>query len=104
MRFLVRASIPNEAGNELVADPEFGKTMEQIMGDIRPEAVYFTAEGGQRTIYMVVNIEEASQLPAIAEPLWLGLEAEVDALPVMDQADFEKAGPAIAEAVRKYAR
>ena len=51
MRFLVRATIPVEAGNALVGDPNFGKVMEDILSDLKPEAVYYCAEQGQRTIY-----------------------------------------------------
>ena len=102
MRFLVKATIPVEVGNDLVRDPNFGKRMEDILGDIKPEAVYFVPEDGQRTMYLVVNMQDASQLPAIVEPLWLSLKANVICIPAMDQADFAKAAPAIQQAARKY--
>ena len=103
MRFLVKATIPVEAGNALVGDPNFGKRLEEITQDLKPEAVYFAIEGGQRTIYFVVNAADASQTPAIAEPLWLALNADVEFIPVMNQADMAKAVPAIARAAQKYA-
>ena len=102
MRFLVKATIPVEAGNALVSDPNFGKRLEEILGDIKPEKAYFALDCGQRTIYLVVNVSEASQTPAIAEPLWLSLKADVDFIPLMDQADMAKAAPAIAQAAKKY--
>jgi len=102
MRFLVKASIPVEAGNELVADPQFGKRMESIIGDIKPEAAYFAIEGGQRTIYLITNAKDASQTPAIAEPLWLSLKANVEFIPLMDQADMDRALPSIVQAAKKY--
>ena len=103
MRFLVKATIPVEAGNTLVSDPNFGKRLEEITQDLKPEAVYFAIEGGQRTIFFVVNITDASQTPAIAEPLWLSLNADVEFIPVMNQADMAKAVPSIARAAQKYA-
>ena len=103
MRFLVKATIPVEAGNALVSDPNFGKRMDSIITDIKPEAVYFAIEGGQRTAYFVVNVQDISQAPAIAEPLWLSLKANVEFIPAMDQADMVKAAPAIARAAQKYA-
>ena len=104
MRFLVKVTIPVEAGNALVSDPNFSKRMESILGDIKPERAYFALEGGQRTIYLIVNAAEASQTPAIAEPLWLSLKASVEFIPVMDQADMAKATPAIMQAAKKYGR
>ena len=102
MRFLVKATIPTEAGNELVRDPQFSKRLEGLLSDIRPEAAYFAVEGGQRTIYLIANFKENSQLPSIAEPLWLSLKARVEFIPVMDQADMTKATPSIAQAAKAY--
>ncbi len=102
MRFLVKATIPVEAGNALVRDYNFGQRMGQILADLKPEAAYFAAAGGQRTIYFVVNLSEGSQIPTIAEPLWLSLHANVEMIPVMSQEDFAKAASHIEEATRKY--
>jgi hypothetical protein len=102
MRFLVKATIPVEAGNDLLRDPNFGTRLQQILGDIGPEAAYFTAQDGQRTIYLIVNMEGAHELPRVAEPLWLALEADVDRVPVMDQADMVKATPSIEQAAKTY--
>ena len=103
MRFLVKVTIPVEAGNTLVSDPNFGKRLEEITQDLKPEAVYFAIEGGQRTIYLIANVADASQTPAIAEPFWLSLSADVEFIPLMDTADMAKAAPAIARAAQKYA-
>lgn len=102
MRFLVKATIPVEAGNAVVKDPNFGKILEDILGDIKPEAVYFAVEAGQRTVYFVVNIGETHQIPAIAEPLWLSWKANVEFIPAMNQDEFVRATPAIERAARKY--
>jgi hypothetical protein len=102
VRFLVKASMPVEAGNALVRDPSFGKRIEGILGDVKPEAVYFTVQGGQRTVYLVANVDGAHQLPAIAEPLWLSLNADVEFLPIMEQADLQRAAPVIEQMAKKY--
>lgn len=102
MRFIVRASIPNEAGNQMLKNPEFSKKMEMVMGDLRPESVYFGVENGKRTIFMVVNVKEGCDLPSVAEPLWMGLNACVDFVPVMDQSEFAKAQNWIEKAAKKY--
>ena len=102
MRFLVKATIPVEAGNALVRDPKFGKRMQEILGDIKPEAVYFTADGGQRTVYLVVDLPDASRIPAVSEPLWLALNANVEFIPAMSEKEFSKAAPHIERAAKKY--
>jgi hypothetical protein len=103
MRFLLRASIPTDAGNDLLRDPEFGKRMEGMLADIHPEAVYFCLENGQRTVYMVITAEDTSELPRFAEPIWLGLQADVELIPAMTLEDFGKAQTHIQAAVQKYA-
>ncbi len=102
MLFLVKATIPVEAGNALVRDPQFSKRMETLLGAIKSQAVYFSVECGQRAIYLIVNMKDMSQLPSIAEPLWLSLNADVKFIPLMDQADMAKATPAIMQAATQY--
>ena len=102
MRFLVKATIPVEAGNALVRDPKFGKRMEEIIHEIKAEAVYFAVEGGQRTIYFVKNLPDASGIPAIVEPLFLALKANVELIPAMSEKEFSKAGSQIERAAKKY--
>jgi len=102
MKFIVRATIPNESGNSMLKSPEFSKTMENVMGDVRPETVYFGIENGKRTIFLVVNVKEGSDLPSIAEPLWMSLKANVEFIPVMDQGEFAKAQSHIDRSAKKY--
>ena len=42
MRFLVKVSIPVEAGNAAVKAGKLGSTIQSILADLKPEAVYFT--------------------------------------------------------------
>ncbi len=50
----------------------------------------------------MVNLDDASQIPAVAEPFFLWLKADVDFVPVMLPEDLAKAGPAIGAAVQQY--
>ena len=102
MRFLVKVTIPTDTGNSLVRDPKFGQRLKEMLADIKPETVYFAADNGQRTMYLVVDLADASRIPAVAEPLWLSLEAKVEFIPVMNEKEFAKAGPAIERAAKKY--
>jgi len=100
MRFLVKVSFPVEAGNH-AAKGGF-KAIESILQQQKPEAAYFVAENGKRTGILILNINEASEIAAIAEPWFLALSAAVEVTPVMLPEDLQKAAPAIAEAVKKY--
>ena len=100
MRFLCKISFPVEDGN--AAAKEGFKVVPQILEEQKPEAVYFIAEGGTRTAIMVIDMDDASQLPAIAEPWFLALNASIEVTPAMVPEDLEKAGPAIERAVQTY--
>ncbi len=102
MRFMIKFKIPVESGNAMLRDPEFGQKMTTLLADMKAEASYFTLGDGQRTGYIVVNIEDASQLPAFGEPLWFWLKADVEMFPVMAPQDLQKAGPAIGAALQKW--
>jgi hypothetical protein len=103
MKYLLKFSFPIEPGNAVLKDPRFGSKMRQLLADIKAEAAYFTAVDGQRGGYFILNVDEASQIPAIVEPLFLWLNADVELIPLMLPQDLEKAGPAIGAAVQKWA-
>ena len=102
MRFLLKATIPVEAGNAAAKAGKLGGTIQAILADLKPEAVYFTDDHGQRTAFIVLNMQDASQIPAMAEPWFLAFNASVEIHPVMVPEDLLKAGPAIEHAVNKY--
>ncbi len=102
MRFLFKASWDIEAGNKLARDGRLGATVASILDDLKPEAAYFLAEKGKRTAFLIVDMEDASQIPAVAEPWFLACNASVSFQPVMVAEDLERAGPAIEQAVQKY--
>ena len=102
MRFLLRVSIPTDTGNELAINGRLGSTLEALLKDIKPEAAYFTEMDGERTAIIVVEMTDASQIPAIAEPFFLALDAIVEFHPCMSPEDLNRAGPAIERAVAKY--
>ncbi|MEO7994918.1 MAG: panthothenate synthetase [bacterium] len=92
MRFLVDVLIPNEPFNTLVLNGTAGATIEKILGAIKPEAVYFTERHGQRGCTMVVELAKASDIPSIAEPFFLALDAEVQLHPTMTPEDLAQGG------------
>ena len=102
MRFLVKVNIPVEAGNEAAKAGKLGTTIQSIVTDQKPEAVYFTDDNGQRTAFLFLEMHDASQIPAIAEPWFLAFNASIEIHPVMVLDDLGKANSAIEAAVNKY--
>lgn len=70
-------------------------------GGVEARGGDFTDIDGCRGGYVVVNMDDASQIPALAEPLLLGLGSAIQVHPVMSPEDLEKATPAIEQAAKK---
>ena len=102
MRFLVKVNIPVEAGNALAKAGKLGSTIQSIVADLKPEAVYFTDDNGQRSAFLFLEMQNGSEIPAIAEPWLLAFNASIEIHPVMVPEDLAKAGSAIEAAVHKY--
>ncbi len=102
MRFLLKLTIPTEAGNAALSDPKFGQKMQVLLKDIGAEAAYFASMEGERGGYIIVPMKDASEIPAIAEPFFLWLNAKLEFIPVMTPEDLGKAGPSIGAAVKKW--
>ena len=90
MRFILKFSVPTEAGNEAIRDREFPAKLQQWLSDINAEAAYFAPVNGRRGGYIVVNLDDASKMPAFTMPLFLWLNAEVEWIPVMLPEDLAK--------------
>jgi hypothetical protein len=103
MRFLLKVNIPVESGNAAAKAGKLGAIIQFILAELKPEAVYFTDEKGQRTGFIFLEMREASQIPAIAEPWFLAFNAGIELHPVMVPADLAQASGAIEQAVKKYA-
>lgn len=102
MRYLLKASIDVEAGNKAAMEGRLGETINSIVKEMKPEAAYFLADNGRRTAYIFFDMKDASQIPSIAEPWFLALNAKIELQPVMVPEDLMKAGPDIEAAVKKY--
>jgi len=98
----MKVNMPVEGGN--AASKNGFDVMQKILAEQKPEAAYFIAENGMRAGHLIVNMDDLSQLPALAEPWFLAFNASIDITPAMVAADLQKAGPAIGKAVKKYAR
>ncbi len=104
MRTLLRVTIPVDTGNSSIVEGTIGSTINDILSDLKPEAAYFTTNNGQRCGYVVFDLKDTSQIPAVAEPWFLAFNAQVEFQPAMNAEDLKKALTGINTAVRKYHR
>lgn len=92
MRMLVHVKLPNEPFNTAVRNGTAGKTIERILAETKPEAVYFTEYDGRRGAIMIVDIADPSKIPALAEPWFLSFSAELSAHIVLSPEELGRAG------------
>ena len=100
MRMLIDVTFPLEPFNTMVKNGTAGQKIQQILEDIKPEAVYFTEGGGNRRAILIVDIPDPSKVPAVAEPFFLTFNASVELRIVMAPEDLAKAG--LEELGKKY--
>ncbi len=102
MRFMISFRMPTEKANEVMRQGRFPEVNQSILEELQPEAAYFTDVDGARGGYLIVNMDDASELPAKAEPLFHGMGATIQVHLVMTPEDLQKATPAIEQAAQKY--
>lgn len=90
MRMLMTVEMDTEASNRSIIDGSMPKMMDSALEQMHPEAAYFTTHEGHRTAYIVLDINEPSQMVQLANPFFLGLNAKVDWSPVMNAEDLKK--------------
>ena len=84
MRVMVKFTLPTQESNALVSDGSIGQTMQTLLGNLEPEAAYFCHVDGKRGGYLVMNVEEGSEIVTKIEPFFLEMGAEINTFPVMN--------------------
>jgi len=92
MKIILNVVFPTEKFNEFVRDGSAGQKLSRILDELKPESVYFTGQESQRSAILVVDLPEASGIPALAEPWFLTFNAKVEFLVAMSPEDLAKAG------------
>ena len=92
MKMLLNVLFPLEPFNALVRSGEIGTVMQRTLDDLKPEAVYFTEQGGERSAILVIEIGNPSEVPKFAEPFFLNFNAKCQLRIVMSPDDLKKAG------------
>jgi hypothetical protein len=67
MRFMIEFRIPMVQGNAMIKNGSLDRTVRSILEDLQPQAAYCTTMEGVRGGYLVVNMDDASQIPAMVE-------------------------------------
>jgi hypothetical protein len=91
MRMMLRVRINTARGNEAVKSGTLAKSIGDFTERAKPEAAYFTVDNGQRTAFFVFDMKESSQMPLLAEDMFMALGAELHFSPVMNAGEL-KAG------------
>lgn len=90
MRTLLRIHMRGDVANQAIQDGTLPRTVEELLDRLHPEASYFLADQGQRCAFIVFDLEDASQIPVVSEPLFAKLGADVEYTPVMNADDLRK--------------
>jgi len=93
MRMMLKITVPTVEGNKALKDGSMEKFIEHSLSELKPEAAYFTAERGQRTAYLFVDIKDSSEMPFFSERFFLAFNAAVDFVPVMNAEELKKGLP-----------
>ena len=91
MRMLMQVHLPLEPFNTAVRDGSAGQKIQKILEAIKPEAVYFSEQNGHRGGVLVVNVNNPSDVPPLAEPWFLTFNAEVEFRIAMTPEDLGRA-------------
>jgi hypothetical protein len=86
---MLKVSIPATAGNRTIKSGLLPKTMMQFIEQHRPEGAWFTAENGIRTAFFVFDLKSPADIPSIAEPFFMNLDATIDLSPAMNVEDMK---------------
>lgn len=91
MRMLMHVIFPIEPFNTATRKGTVGETIGRILAEIKPEAAYFTEQDGHRGATLVVQVNDASQIPALAEPWYLNFNADCQFRIAMTPDDLQRA-------------
>ena len=102
MRMMIKFALPVESSNAAIRNGKLQKAFQQLAEDLKPEAAYFTPLGGERAGFFVVDMRESSQVAEIAERFFLGLNAKIEMIPVMNVEDLQKGLTGVPATIQRY--
>lgn len=101
MKMILTVTMPHEPFNALVKDGSVGKVLNEILGELKPEAAYFSLDDGKRSLFLVVNVDKGGDYVRYAEPFFLKLKADIKYDIVITPEEIKNSG--LEEIGKKYA-
>lgn len=90
MRMMMKVQMDVAAGSKALQSGRMPQVMQTMMEMLKPEAAYFGPDSGVRTAFIIFDMTDPSQLPALTEPLFSEFMARVELFPVMNREDLER--------------
>jgi hypothetical protein len=89
---LMELKFPVEPFNAKVREGTAGQKIQKIMEAVKPEDAYFFGHDGHRGGLLVVEVNDPSDIPRLAEPWFLTFNAEVEFRVAMTPEDLGRSG------------
>jgi hypothetical protein len=89
MRLLLTVQMETEKANAAISENTLPEVITTALGRVKPEAVYFGANDGMRTGFIVLDLQEPADLPSVCEPFFQKLGAKISITPVMNLEDIQ---------------
>jgi hypothetical protein len=103
MRMMLHVVMPVDTANAAIRAGQLGPFIQKVLGDLKPEAAFFTETDGDRSAYIFFDMKDQTQLPAIAEPWFLAFNATLTLRPAMTAQELAgSAGSAIEGAAKAH--
>ncbi|MEU2392075.1 hypothetical protein [Streptomyces sp. NPDC007369] len=96
MRVMLRAHMDTAASNEGIKSGALPAVIQKFMEKVKPEAAYFGLHEGVRSCWIIFDLQDSSQLPALLEDMFLHFNAELEVGPVMNREELAKGLAAMA--------
>lgn len=89
MRTMLKVEIPVEAGSKATKDGSLAETVKAVFSRIKPEAAYFSPDGGKRSIHAFFDLPDPTEICPALEPFFMNLDAKVELVPCMTAEELE---------------
>jgi hypothetical protein len=81
MRFLMKIAIPTTTENAAVSNPKFNEELRALFLKLGAQATYSNTLDGRRFDYVLVDLDDVTQITAVAEPVFRFLKVKPEFLP-----------------------
>jgi hypothetical protein len=89
MRMMLKITVPVEKGNAGVQDGTVQRVIQETTEKLKPEAVYFVIQDGQRASFIFFDMAESPDVVSICEPIWMALDCDLELAPAMNLEDLQ---------------